>query len=155
MNLRKIILTIKTSIWYNLPQRYKMIKRIILLIVVSSVLLQANNFRDGMRAYRDGDFRKAKSLFEKALSKDKVYNASHMLGKMYLNGNGVNKNLDKAIEYFKFAHKFGNIPAGCYASTAYMEKGVYDWGILEDGLARGLKHNTKYCLQVVDKWMNK
>jgi len=78
-----------------------------------------------------------------------------MLGKMYLNGNGVNIDIDKAIKYFQFAHKFGNITAGCYASSAYMDKGVYDWGILEDGLARGLKNKTKYCYKVVDRWQNK
>ena len=118
------------------------------------MMLQADNFGDGMRAYRKGDFDRAKLYFELALEKDKVYNASHMLGRIYLEGNGVNQNLDKAIKYFKFAHKYGNIIAGCYASTAYMKKGVYSWGILEDGLARGLKHETKYCLKVVDVWIN-
>ncbi len=127
----------------------------ILLLVASSIILQANNFGDGMRAYRKGDFNKAKLYFEIALEKDKTYNASHILGKMYLEGNGVNQNFDKAIKYFKFAQNYGNIIAGCYASTAYMKKGVFNWGILEDGLARGLKHETKYCLKVVDVWMNK
>lgn len=132
-----------------------MIKRTILVLIVSAMILQANNFGDGIRAYRKGDFNRAKLYFEIALEKDKVYNASHMLGKMYLEGNGVNKNFDKAIKYFKFAHSYGNITAGCYASTAYMKKGVFNWGILEDGLARGLKHKTKYCLEVVDVWINK
>ncbi|WP_024953660.1 SEL1-like repeat protein [Sulfurospirillum arcachonense] len=131
-----------------------MIKLTILTLVVSSVLLQANNFTDGMRAYRKADYDKAKVFFELALEKDKVYNASHLLGKMYLNGNGVEQDIDKSIKYFEFAHKQGNIIAGCYASKAYMEKGIYNWGILENGLIRGLKHKTKYCFKVVDIWMN-
>lgn len=118
-------------------------------------MLSANNFADGMHAYRKGDFDKAKLYFELALEKDKIYNASHMLGKMYLAGDGVNQDFDIAIKYFKFAQSYGNITAGCYSSAAYMKKGIFNWGILEDGLARGLKHKTRYCLEVVDIWMNK
>lgn len=125
------------------------------MLIFSTVLLQANNFSDGMRAYKKSDFDRAKFYFEAALEKDKAYNASHILGKMYLEGDGVNQDFDKAIKYFKLAQKYGNITAGCYVSTAYMRKGIFDWGILEDGLARGLKHNTKYCYDVVDLWMNK
>lgn len=131
------------------------LKYFILFFVFCAVLLQANDFGDGMRAYRKADYAKAKVLFERALEKEKIYNASHILGKMYLNGNGVEVNIDKAIKYFKIAQKFGNITAGCYSSLAYMKKGVVDWGILEDGLARGLKKNTAFCLKVVDKWQNK
>lgn len=126
-----------------------------MILIFGTVLLQASNFSDGMRAYKKGDFDKAKFYFEAALEKDKAYNASHILGKMYLEGDGVNQDFDKAIKYFKFAQKYGNITAGCYVSVTYMKKGIYDWGILEDGLARGLKHNTKFCYDVVDIWMNK
>ena len=129
-------------------------KYFILLFIFFTVLVQANSFGDGMRAYRKGDYNKAKVLFEMALEKEKIYTASHLLGKMYLDGNGVAVDINRAIKYFKFAHKFGNITAGCYASLSYMKKGVYDWGILEDGLARGLKNNTAFCLKVVDKWQN-
>ena len=132
-----------------------MLKRLIIIFIFSAIALNANNFRDGMIAYKKGDYSKAKILFEIALEKDKVYNASHLLGKMYLNGNGVNQNYDKAIKYFNFSYKYGNITAGCYASKTYMKKGVYNWGILEDGLARGLKSNTKFCYEVVDAWQNK
>ena len=132
-----------------------MLKKIILLLVFCSILLQANNFADGMRAYRKSDFAKAKFYFEIALEKDKSYNASHILGKMYLEGNGVTQDFDKAIKHFKFAQSYGNITAGCYVSETYMKKGIYNWGILEEGLARGLMHKTKYCMKVVDIWMNK
>ena len=129
-------------------------KYFILFFFFCSVLVQANNFGDGMHAYRKGNYHKAKILFEMALEKDKVFNASHMLGKMYLNGNGVAVNIDKAIDYFEFAYKFGNIMAGCYASKAYMQKGIYNWGILENGLAKGLEKKTRFCLKVVDIWQN-
>lgn len=130
-------------------------KYFILFFVLCTVLVQANSFGDGMRAYRSGDYTKAKVLFEIALKKEKIYTASHLLGKMYLKGDGVDKNIDKAIKYFEFAYKFGNITAGCYASYAYMKKGIFNWGILENGLARGLKNKTPFCLQVVDQWQNK
>jgi len=131
------------------------LKYIVWFLVFCSVLLQANNFGDGMRAYRKGDFNKAKVLFEIALEKDKIYNASHMLGKMYLEGKGVELDKKRAIRYFELAHKFGNITAGCYASNTYMDIGIYNWGILEDGLTRGLRHKVKYCFKVVDRWQNK
>ena len=130
-------------------------KYFVMFFVFCSVLVQANNFSNGMRAYKKGDYSKARILLEIALEKDKIYNASHILGKMYLNGNGVKIDRDKAIKYFEFAYKFGNITAGCYASNTYIDMGVYNWGILEDGLARGLKNDTAYCYKVVDRWQNK
>jgi len=130
------------------------LKYVMWIVMFFVVVVQANNFRDGMKAYRQGNYDKAKVLFEIALKKDKVYTASHMLGKMYFEGKGVSQDLVTAIKYFKFAHKYGNMTAGCYASLAYMENGVVDWGILEDGLARGLKHKTAFCYKVVDKWQN-
>lgn len=130
-------------------------KYFISFFIFFSVLVQANSFSDGMRAYRKGNFVEAKVLFERALEKEKIYTASHLLGKMYFDGNGVNVDLDKAIKYFEFAHKYGNITAGCYASKAYMQKGVFDWSVLENGLARGLKNNVVFCFKVVDEWQNK
>lgn len=130
-------------------------KYFIVLFSVCTFVFSSNNFTEGMRAYKKGDFSKAKVLLEVALEKDKVFNAGHILGKMYLEGKGVHKNLDKAIKYFEFAHKFGNISAGCYASSAYMDKGIYNWGVLEDGLAKGLKKRVPFCMSIVDRWINK
>lgn len=130
-------------------------KYFVSLFLLFAVVVEANSFTEGMRAYKKGNYDKAKILFEEALEKDKVYNASHILGKMYLNGKGVQKDIDKAIKYFEFAYKFGNITAGCYASSAYMDKGIFNWGTLENGLSRGLKKKVPYCMKVVDKWQNK
>jgi len=132
-----------------------MLKYTLTILLICTITLSASNFRDGMIAYKNGNYAKAKKLLEIAMEKDKVFNASHILGKMYLNGNGVRVDLDKAIKYFQLAHKYGNIPAGCYASKAYMKKGVFNWGILEDGLARGLMKRTRFCMSVVDEWQNK
>ena len=132
-----------------------MLKHTLIILLFFSITLNANNFRNGMIAYKNSNYAKAKILLEMALEKDKVYNASHILGKMYLNGNGVEVDLDKAIEHFKLAYKYGNITAGCYASKTYIKKGVFNWGILEDWLARGLKKRTRFCMEVVDIWQNK
>ncbi len=120
-----------------------------------SAVVQANNFRDGVIAYKKGDYVTARTFLIKSLEVDKVSNASHILGKIYLHGKGVEADTNKAIKYFEFAQKFGNIIAGCYASSAYMDKGVVSWGILEDGLAKGLMNDVAFCIKVVDRWQNK
>ncbi len=129
-------------------------KYVILFFVFCSILVQANNFSEGIRAYKKGDYNKAKIFLEIALAKDKVYNASYILGKMYSSGNGVQIDRDKAIKYFQFAYRYGNIMAGCHASNTYIDKGVYNWGILEDGLIHGLMKKVPYCIRVVHRWQN-
>jgi len=129
------------------------VKKILLLLVFCSVLLQANNYGDAMRAYRKGDFNKAKVLFELSATKDKTIHANYMLGRMYLNAQGVNQDIDKALELLNYAFDSGNIPAGCYISEAYMKKGINS-ALLAEGLVAGLRKRVPHCKKVFRDYKN-
>lgn len=122
-------------------------KKILLLLVVCSVLLQANNYTNAMRAYRNGDFNKAKVLFELSATKDGTVHAQYMLGRMYLNGEGVTQNIDIALKLLNYAFDSGNIPAGCYISEAYMKKGINS-SLIAEGLVAGLRKRVPHCKKV-------
>lgn len=122
-------------------------KKILLLLVICSAVLQANNYGDGMRAYRNGEFNKAKVFFELSAKKDGTVHANYMLGRMYLNGEGVKQNIDVALKLLNYAFDSGNIPAGCYISEAYMKKGTNS-ALLAEGLVAGLRKRVPHCKKV-------
>ena len=122
-------------------------KKILLLLVFCSVLLQANNYSDAMRAYKKGDFDKAKVLFELSAKEDGTIHARYMLGRMYLNGEGVAQDIDVALKLLIYAFDSGNIPAGCYISEAYMKKGINS-ALLAEGLVAGLRKRVPHCKKV-------
>ncbi len=113
--------------------------------------MNANNFRDGIIAFKKNDFMQAKQSFKKAITKDKVISASYMLGRMYLHGKGVNVNLNKAIKLLGYAYSYGNIPAGCYLSEAHIrnDKKVY---LAAEGVKRGMAINLPYCEKIFMMW---
>jgi len=126
-------------------------KNLLLFIMLISVSISANNFKDGMIAFKKGDFQQAKKSFMAAATKDKVLPASYMLGRMYLHGKGVSVNLNKAIKLLGFAYSYGNIPAGCYRSEAYIksDKKVY---MAAEGVKRGMAIHLPYCTKVFNMW---
>lgn len=122
-------------------------------LFLSTIILEANTFRDGMKAYRKGDFQRAKILFEESFSKNKSTSAAYMLGRLYLNGEGVEENLDKAIKLFIYAFDSGNIPAGCYLSEAYMKQKKH-LELLAEGLVPGLRKKVPHCKKVFRIYKN-
>ncbi len=128
-----------------------MIKHFLLIFILSVVALNANNFRNGMIAYKKAQFRDAQTFFRTAALDDKSVAASYMLGRMYLNGEGVKENTQKAVQFLLHAYDFGNVPAGCYLSEAYMKQGT-NLALLATGIIGGLKKRVPHCKVVLKQY---
>jgi len=78
--------------------------------------------KEGYKALQDGNYTKAKLLFEDICKNAELYEIPEgcfNLGVMYLNGSGVDKNLTKAKQYLKKAADIGLIDA--YATLTVLE----------------------------------
>ena len=128
-----------------------MLKHFILILILSVVVLNANNFRNGMIAYRKTNYADAQAFFKAAAMDDKSVAASYMLGRMYLNGEGVQEDTQKAIKFLLHASEYGNIPAGCYLSEAYMKEGS-NLALLAVGIIGGLKKRVPHCKTVLKQY---
>lgn len=122
-------------------------KIIILFLAITTSILQASNFRDGMMFYRDGNFKDAKISFENAIKKDHSIQANFMLGKIYLYGEGVEPQREKAIEYLKKAVQSGNLRADCFLSEAYLKNNTNKDDAISL-LKKGLKRNLRECKKI-------
>ncbi len=114
---------------------------------MAAIFLQASNFRDGMLFYKDGNFKEAKNSFELAINKDKSVQAQFMLGKMYLYGEGVAPQREKAIQYLKVSINNGNLRAKCYLSEAYLKNNTNRDEAVKL-LGEGINKNLKECKRI-------
>jgi|LGVF01.2.fsa_nt_gb TPR repeat protein len=128
-----------------------MVKRILLIFILSVVTLNANNFRNGMIAYKKANYSDAKAFFKAGVVDDKSVTASYMLGRMYLNGHGVEENTEQAVKLLLHAYDSGNIPAGCYLSEAYMKEGT-NLALLAVGIIEGLRKRVPHCKVVLKQY---
>jgi len=128
-----------------------MLKRFILILIISAIALNASNFRNGMKAYKKSNYTDAKAFFKTAAIDDESAAASYMLGRMYLNGEGVEENTKKAVQFLLHASDYGNIPAGCYLSEAYMKEGS-NLALLAVGLIKGLRKRVPHCKVVLKQY---
>ena len=128
-----------------------MLNRILLVYILSIVTLSANNLRNGMIAYKKANFLEAKTFFKASILDDKSITASYMLGRMYLNGEGVEKDAKKAIKFLLYAYNSGNIPSGCYLSEAYMKEGS-NLALLAAGIVEGLRKKVPHCKVVLEQY---
>lgn len=96
-------------------------KKMILLCLSLSLPLMADYFRDGMMAYKAGQFAQAKENFELAIKKENSVQGYYYLGKMFLLGEGVEANATLAIPYLEQAVMKGNLKAKCYLAEAYLK----------------------------------
>lgn len=111
-------------------------------------ILQASNFRDGMIYYNNGNFKEAKTSFESAIKKDNSIQANFMLGKIYLYGEGILPDREKAISYLEKSVQSGNLRATCFLAEAYLKNDTNkDKTIFL--LKKGLKKNLKECRKIV------
>ena len=126
--------------------------RWIMIASLCLISLEANNFREGMLAYKNGNYDKAVGFFKDAVRIDQSVNAHYILGRMYLEGEGVKKDLGLAIKLLEFAEENGNVPSGCYLSEAYMEsktkRSYIAWG-----LTVGLRKNISHCKKVFQQYL--
>ncbi len=70
--------------------------------------LNADLVNEGMRAYSQGDYKKALEILQPR-AEEGNYGAQYYLGEMYLEGRGVPQNTAKALELFRAAAE-GNRP---------------------------------------------
>jgi len=129
------------------------VKSIVLILALLATTLWSseNNLREGVLAYNQKSYDKAKQYFELAITKDESANAAYLLGKMYLYGEGVSVDLKKAIEYLDFARDNGNIPSGCYLSEAYMNAKT-NTSYVAYGLMKGLKQKIPHCQKMLERY---
>lgn len=119
----------------------------IIFLCITIILLQANNFRDGMIFYKNGNFIEAKTAFLKALNKDNSMQANFMLGKIYLQAKGMPLDLKKAIHYLEISVEQGNIRAKCFLSKAYLENNSSKEKVAKL-LQEGFEKNLRECKKV-------
>lgn len=94
--------------------------RVWLPALLIPVWLHASYFSDGMRAYKQGDYEKAKQFFELAAEEDGALQASYFLGILYLQGKGTKRDLTKAENYLREVATMGNARAKCYLAETYL-----------------------------------
>ncbi len=128
-----------------------MLNRILLVFILSIVTLSANNFRNGMIAYKKTHFVEAKAFFKAGILDDNSITSSYMLGRMYLNGEGVKADIKQAVKFLLHAYDSGNIPAGCYISEAYMKEGS-NLALLAVGIIEGLRKRVPHCRVVLKQY---
>lgn len=128
-------------------------KSLIFICVVLTLSLFGveNHLREGIVAYNTKSYDKAKFFFEEAIKEDQSANAAYLLGKMYLYGEGMNVDNQKAIQLFEFASESGNIPAGCYLSEAYMNSKT-NTSYIANGLMKGLKQKLPHCQKMLERY---
>ena len=115
-------------------------KRLMTLLLATTLTLYASLFSEAMRAYKRGNFEEAKSLFETALEEDGAEQARFFLGMLYFRGQGVSKDLVKAAAYLKKAAENGNARAYCYLAEIFLSQNheiEKAKTLLEKGMAAG------------------
>jgi len=113
------------------------------------------NFNKGLRTYNSNP-NKAQEYFKQSyilIQKLKNQNTSqitYMLGRMYCNGFGVKKDLNKAEQYFLKSLQLGNQRANCCLARLYIKKG--DSKKAKEYLQKALNnpHIANYC-EDIDK----
>ena len=136
-------------------------KKVIILILTLNFLLAFdltftkafNYFNKGLKTYdinpqkAQDYFKKAYEYIQKLKNKDtsQVY---YMLGRMYCNGLGVPKDLDKAEEYFLKALKLGNQRVNCCLARLYIKKG--ELSKARDFLKKAMSNDkiANYCSDI-------
>lgn len=99
-------------------------KKVFFGLLLTIAPLFADHFRDGMLAYKAGQFIQAREAFEIAIKKENSVQGYFYLGKIYLYGEGVDSNPSLAIPYLEQAVMKGNIKAKCYLAEAYLKSHI-------------------------------
>ncbi len=112
-------------------------QRIIYLSIILLSLLSAPayaDFRDGLEAYRDGDYKVAFEAWL-PLAKSGDAKSQNNLGILYRKGRGVSKNAEKAFEWYERAAKQG------FAKAQYNLALLYKSG---QGVTRDLAKSVRW-----------
>ncbi|BBG65125.1 hypothetical protein NNO_0422 [Hydrogenimonas sp.] len=127
-------------------------KALLALLVLTPSLLFSSYFSDGIRAYKSGDYTKAKEMLQKAVDKEGAQQAYFLLGLIYLKGKGVNRDLSKARIYLQKAVAFGNARAKCFLAEAKILSKRADKKELLGLLKEGRENGAGECTAIAAKY---
>ncbi|WP_457594148.1 hypothetical protein [Hydrogenimonas sp.] len=128
-------------------------KRLLALLILLPALLPASYFSDGIRAYKTGDYSKAKKMLELAVEQEGAEQANFLLGLIYLNGGkGVKQDLSKARMFLQKAVHFGNVRAKCYLAQAYLMSKSKDKKKILGLLKEGRDGGANECVAIATKY---
>ena len=118
-----------------------------------SSISYANDFEEGLKAYNNGDFKKAYVLFLKEAKRGDAI-AQNNIGAMYENGQGVLQDYKEAAKWFKLAAEQGHALAKCNLAEAYATgMGVSRNYSEAKRLAKeGFEAGAEYCNEVWKKY---
>lgn len=99
------------SIWEEYPWVYAIVGVIIILIIAVNIRKSAkkNLYKKVNPLIDEGRWIESKEYLEKLANKYKDKDACRVLGDMYYNGNGVDKNIDLAKKWYKKACDYGDV----------------------------------------------
>jgi len=127
--------------------------RLLALLILFPAILSASYFSDGIRAYKTGNYLKAKKMLEMALKEEGSQQANFLLGLLYLKGGkGVAKDIPKARIYLQKAVDFGNIRAKCYLAKAYLLAKKKDKKRIMDLLKEGKEGGAGECSAIANEF---
>ncbi len=122
------------------------------LLLIAPAIVFASYFSDGIRAYKTGDYPKAKEMLEKAVAQEGAEQAHFLLGLLYLKGKGVKKDLFKARKYLQKAVSFGNVRAKCYLAETQILNRSKDKKAILGLLKEGKKNGAGECAAIAAKY---
>ncbi len=123
-------------------------KRALPILLILPLLLFGSTFSDAMRAYKSGNYKDAKALFEEAYEEDGAEQAQFFLGLMYLKGLGVERNLPKAKQLLNKVVEMGNARAKCYLAEVYLNQKRPDRQAALKLLKEGSKAGAGECVEI-------
>lgn len=91
------------------------------LALIPGTLGAANDFHDGMQAYRDGNYQTALTIW-KALADDGMVESQYNLGLLYYGGKGVERDPERAHDWYLRAAT-GGFPRAQYKVAEMYESG--------------------------------
>jgi TPR repeat protein len=91
---------------------------VILILILISTPVCADDIKDGLDAYLQGNYKIALEKW-KPLAEEGNDHAQYGLGQMYEMGNGVTKDIQEAFKWYKLSAEQGNAPAKFYLGLMY------------------------------------
>ena len=112
-------------------------KKILLMLI--PLLMFASFMREGIRLYKQQDYKGALQAFQNAIDEDDSINAYYFVGLFYLRGYGVKPDLEKAARFLKKAYLAGNARAACLLGEIYhkQHKEQKAKSLIQQGLREG------------------
>lgn len=126
-------------------------KKALLFIILSSLLLNASYLREGIMQYKQQNFKEAFKLFQNAVDEDESVPAYYFLGILYLKGLGTKQDLNKAEKFLRVAAKYGNARANCLLAEIMILK-YKNSAKAKKLLKEGQKKGAQECQEIIKKY---